>query len=45
MEDGMESKDMGQVIQLNKARMRTHLGEMIRGTILIVLHRLVRLEC
>ncbi len=33
MEDHEKSKPMGQVIQIDKARIRDHLGEMARGTV------------
>ena len=33
MDDKTESKPMGQVIQIDEARIRDHLGEMVRGTV------------
>jgi len=33
MDDRTESKPMGQVIQIDEARIRDHLGEMVRGTV------------
>ena len=33
MDDSGESKPMGQVIQIDEARIRDHLGEMVRGTV------------
>jgi hypothetical protein len=31
MDEKAETKPMGQVIQIDEARIRDHLGEMIRG--------------
>jgi transposase-like protein len=33
MDDKTESRPMGQVIQIDEARIRDHLGEMVRGTV------------
>jgi hypothetical protein len=33
MDKKPETKPMGQVIQINEARIRDHLGEMLRGTV------------
>ena len=33
MDDKTETKPMGQVIQIDEARIRDHLGEMVRGTV------------
>ncbi len=33
MDDTTESRPMGQVIQIDEARIRDHLGEMVRGTV------------
>jgi transposase-like protein len=33
MDEKTESKPMGQVIQIDEARIRDHLGEMVRGTV------------
>jgi len=33
MEDEGQPKAMGQVIQIDEARIRDHLGEMVRGTV------------
>ena len=33
MDEGVEGKSMGQVIQIDEARVRAHLGEMVRGTV------------
>jgi hypothetical protein len=33
MDDKAESRPMGQVIQIDEARIRDHLGEMVRGTV------------
>jgi len=33
MDDRTESRPMGQVIQIDEARIRDHLGEMVRGTV------------
>ena len=33
MEEGEKPKQMGQVIQIDEARIKDHLGEMVRGTI------------
>lgn len=33
MEESNEGKDMGQVIQIDEARIKDHLGEMVRGTV------------
>jgi len=33
MDDKMEQRPMGQVIQIDEARIRDHLGEMVRGTV------------
>lgn len=32
MDENETSKAMGQVIQIDEARIRDHLGEMVRGT-------------
>lgn len=32
MTDEIKGTDMGQVIQIDEARIRDHLGEMVRGT-------------
>ena len=32
MDEKPETKPMGQVIQIDEARIRDHLGEMVRGT-------------
>src|SRR6187551_1624919 len=33
MDEKPETKPMGQVIQIDEARIRDHLGEMVRGTV------------
>lgn len=33
MDENDKPKPMGQVIQIDKARIRDHLGEMMRGTV------------
>ena len=33
MDEKTEQKSMGQVIQIDEARIRDHLGEMVRGTV------------
>ena len=33
MDEDTEGKGMGQVIQIDEARIRAHLGEMVRGTV------------
>ena len=33
MDDKSETRPMGQVIQIDEARIRDHLGEMVRGTV------------
>ena len=33
MDDKQELRPMGQVIQIDEARIRDHLGEMVRGTV------------
>ena len=33
MNEDTEGKGMGQVIQIDEARIRAHLGEMVRGTV------------
>ena len=33
MDEDIEGKGMGQVIQIDEARIRAHLGEMVRGTV------------
>jgi hypothetical protein len=33
MDEKSEAKPMGQVIQIDEARIRDHLGEMVRGTV------------
>ena len=33
MDETPEMKPMGQVIQIGEARIRDHLGEMVRGTV------------
>ena len=33
MEDDEKPKAMGQVIQIDEARIKDHLGEMVRGTV------------
>lgn len=33
MNDKQKSEDMGQVIQIDEARIKDHLGEMVRGTV------------
>ena len=33
MTEDTEGKGMGQVIQIDEARIRAHLGEMVRGTV------------
>jgi len=33
MDEKTEQKPMGQVIQIDDARIRDHLGEMVRGTV------------
>ena len=33
MDDDKKVKPMGQVIQIDKARIRDHLGEIVRGTV------------
>jgi hypothetical protein len=40
-DDGL--KAMGQVIQIDEARIRDHLGEMVRGTRPSDLHRFIHL--
>jgi putative transposase len=42
-EDG--GKPMGQVIQIDEARIRDHLGEMVRGTVEETLNALLEAEC
>jgi putative transposase len=41
-EDG--GKPMGQVIQIDEARIRDHLGEMVRGTVEEMLNALLEAE-
>ena len=33
MDENGETKPMGQVIQIDEARIKDHLGEMVRGTV------------
>ena len=33
MDENDKSRPMGQVIQIDEARIRDHLGEMVRGTV------------
>ena len=33
MDDKQGAKPMGQVIQIDEARIRDHLGDMVRGTV------------
>lgn len=33
MNDDKKGEDMGQVIQIDEARIKDHLGEMVRGTV------------
>ena len=33
MDEDKEGNGMGQVIQIDEARIRAHLGEMVRGTV------------
>ena len=33
MDEKAEARPMGQVIQIDEARIRDHLGEMVRGTV------------
>lgn len=33
MDEKPETKPLGQVIQIDEARIRDHLGEMVRGTV------------
>jgi hypothetical protein len=33
MDEKPETKPMGQVIKIDEARIRDHLGEMVRGTV------------
>ena len=33
MDEKPETKPMGQVIQIDEARIRDHLGEIVRGTV------------
>ncbi len=39
-----DEKPMGQVIQIDKARIRDHLGEMVRGTVEETLNALLDAE-
>ena len=38
-----DEKPMGQVIQIDEARIRDHLGEMVRGTLIAMLDAYVEL--
>ena len=44
MEDEGQPKPMGQVIQIDEARIRDHLGEMVRGTVEEALNALLDAE-
>jgi putative transposase len=40
----IEEKPMGQVIQIDEARIRDHLGEMVRGTVEVTLNAMLDAE-
>ena len=44
MDEGVEGKSMGQVIQIDEARVRADLGEMVRGTVEEALNALLDAE-
>ena len=44
MDEGVEGKSMGQVIQIDEARIRAHLGEMVRGTVEEALNAMLHAE-
>ena len=44
MDEGKKGEDMGQVIQIDEARIKDHLGEMVRGTVEETLNALLDAE-
>jgi putative transposase len=44
MDEKTETKSMGQVIQIDEARIRDHLGEMVRGTVEEALNTMLEAE-